>query len=343
MKLKLEQLTSSLEKALAPTYLVAGDEVLLVDEALAAIRARARATGVDERDSHAVGKTFDWNALQTSLASLSLFSAGKLVELRFAKPAVGDDGSRQIRGLAGRAADGNVVVIVTPTLDRRTLDSAWVNAIAENGAVIDIRRPALADLPRWIAVRLKRHQLSCDDEGLELLASRTEGNLLAAQQEIEKLALLYPTGTRLTAAEIGAAVADGARFDVFQLGDAALAGDIARATRILDGLREEGIAAPLVLWALAREAVLLADAGVRAAAGTPIPKAIEGAGGKHWRIDLYARALKGRRPGEVRQLLTMTGRADQVVKGARPGEPWGALLELTLAVAGQSQLVAELA
>lgn len=320
---------------LAPVYLISGDEPLLVNEVLDALRVAARSRGWEERESHGVERGFNWEQVSASLRNLSLFSAGKLLELRLPSATPGDEGSRQMLKLASRPADGNALVIVTPELTRKIGESAWVTALANAGVWVETRSPALADLPRWIEQRFRRAGLQCDPEGLEILANQVEGNLLAAQQEIDKLALLHPPGTILTASQIRAAAADGARFDIYQLGDAALGGDVERALRVLAGLREEGIAAPLVLWSLARESLVLVDAGVRASREGSALKGVQGAGVWQSRTDLYVRALKQHKASGLRRLLSMVTRADQIVKGARPGEPWNALLELTLALAGR--------
>jgi DNA polymerase-3 subunit delta len=351
MKLKPDQLKELLrgqaaatpQRPLAPVYLVSGDEPLLVNEVVDALRAAARSRGCEERESHVVERGFSWEALTASLRNLSLFSTGKLVEIRLPTPTPGEEGSRYMRQLAGRPADGNTVVIIAPALTRKVAESAWASALATAGVWVETRIPGFAELPGWIAERFRAAGLSCDAEGLELLAGRVEGNLLAAQQEIHKLALLHPAGTALTAVQIRAAVADGARFDVFQLSDAALSGDVERAVRVLGGLREEGAAAALVLWSLVREALVLVDAGVRASRENSPLRAVQGAGVWQSRTDLYVRALRHHKPGGLRRLLRMTGRADQVVKGARPGDPWNALLELTLALAGRPLRGGELA
>lgn len=350
MKLRPEQLRERLlaaegatpPKAMAPVYLVTGDEPLLVNEVLDALRAAAVRSGCEERESYVADRSFSWQSVAASLASRSLFSAGKLIEIRLPKPAPGDEGSRQIRQLAGRPADGNTVVIITPALPRKNAESAWVTALTTAGVSVETRLPSLADLPGWIAQRLRSAGLRCEPEGLQLLADRVEGNLLAAQQEIDKLALLHEPGAQLTAAEIRAAVADGARFDVFQLGDAALLGDVERAVRVLHGLRDEGTAAPLVLWSLVREVLVLVDAGVRASREGSSLRGVQGAGVWKSRIDLYLQALRHHKPGTLRRLLRQAGRADQIVKGARPGDAWNALLELTLAIAGRPLREAEL-
>jgi DNA polymerase-3 subunit delta len=329
--------------SLASCYLVSGDEPLLVDEALDALRAAAREKGCTERDSHVVDRHFDWDELTASLNTLSLFATGKLVELRLPTAAPGDAGSRALRELAARAPDGNVVVVITPALNRKSAESAWAQALSRAGEWLETRPPSLAALPAWIGRRLVAAGLRCDEEGAALLAARVEGNLLAARQEIDKLALVHPPGAALSVDDIRSAVADGARFDVYQLADAALAGDADRAVRVLGGLRVEGTAAPLVLWALVRECLVLIDAGARTGRGEGPERALLAAGVWQSRVKLYTQALRQQRGGSLRRLLGAVTRADQVVKGARPGEPWNALLELTLALAGRPQRLAELA
>jgi DNA polymerase-3 subunit delta len=350
MQLRAEQLGAHLSAppggSLSACYLFSGDEQLLVNEALDALRTAALRQGCDERESFTVERGFDWSALVGSLSMRSLFSAGKLIVLRLPTAAPGDDGSRALREMAARSAEGNVVAVVTPKLSSAIAKSAWVKALRKDAVCVELRPPPLAELPNWIARRLKAARLSCDEEGVKLLAARVEGNLLAAQQEIDKLSLQYPDGAQLNAAQIQAAVADGARYDVFQLTDAALAGDTSRALRILNGLREDGVAAPLVLWALVREVLLLVDAGMRAGRDMPLGSAAKAAvlaaGLWESRADAYVRALRGRKPSSLHRLLSMARDADQIVKGARKGEAWNALIELTLALAGEPMQAAEL-
>jgi DNA polymerase-3 subunit delta len=338
----LQQLRAPAGAKLASVYLVSGDEPLLVNEVVDALRAAAVAGGCEERESHIVERSFSWDNVTASLRNLSLFSPGKLIEIRLPTVTPGNEGSEAMRELAGREPDGNTVLIITPALNGKAASSAWASTLANTGVWVETRPPALAELPQWIGRRFRAAGLTCDAEGLDLLAARVEGNLLAAQQEIDKLALLHPPGTVLDVDLIRAAVADGARFDVFQLGDAALAGDVERAVRILGGLREEGTAAALVLWSLVRETLVLVDAGIRASRDSSAAKAVQGAGVWQSRSDLYIRALKLHKPGALRRLLRLAGRADQIVKGARPGEPWNALLDLTLALAGRPLKGAEL-
>ena len=346
MQLRADRLGAHLSAppggSLSACYLFSGDEQLLVNEALDALRTAAVRQGCDERESFTVERGFDWSTLVGSLSMRSLFSAGKLIVLRLPTAAPGDEGSRALRELAARPAEGNVVAVVTPKLTSAIAKSAWVTALKKDGVYVELRPPSSMELPRWIAGRLKAAKLGCDEDGAQLLAARIEGNLLAAQQEIDKLSLQYPGGAQLSLAQIQAAVADGARYDVFQLGDAALAGDISRAIRILNGLREEGVAAPLVLWALVREVLVLVDAGMRAGRDLSLEQAVQAAGVWSSRVGTYVQALRGRKPSSLRRLLSMAREADQIVKGARKGEAWNALTELTLALAGKPMQAAEL-
>lgn len=327
--------TSRPDKRLPTVCLVSGDEPLLVNEVVDALRQAAAGNGCTEREAHVVDRAFSWDRVASSLASLSLFSSGKLVEIRLGSTTPGDEGSRHMRQLAAREADGNIVAIIAPALPRKVAESAWVKALTNAGAWVETRPPSARELPRWIAARLRRAGLGCQPEGLELLAARTEGNLLAAQQEIDKLALLHPPGTTLTTAQVLDAVADGARYDVFQLGDAALAGDAARAVRVLAGLRDEGTAPPLVLWSLLREALVLVDAAMRGSRDGSPQRALQGLGVWQSRAELYLGALARLKPVALRRLVAMAAQTDQIVKGARHGDAWNALLEFTLALAGK--------
>lgn len=341
MKLRIDQLASRPGGKLANVCLVAGDEPLLVDEALAWLREAARAAGITERETLAVGKGFDWEAALAGLANLSLFSAGKLLELRLSSAAPGEEGARALLAtLAG--PPGNVVVVVMPALDKRARESRWAAAIASDGIWIDAAPPPPEALQGWLAARLQRAGLTLDDPALELLAACVEGNLLAARQEIDKLALLHPPGSRLGLDAVQAAVADGARFDVFQLADAALAGDAPRALRVLAGLREEGIAPTLILWSLVREILTLLNAAGRAGRGTTVADAVTAAGVWRSRAGLVIGALRRQPAGALTRLVAMARAAEQVVKGARRGDPWLALHELTLQLAGATPPVAEL-
>lgn len=342
MKLTPQQLKSHLAGGLAPHYLISGDEPLLVDEALAAIRAAATEAGFTERERHVAERSFDWEELRAGLQNMSLFSERRSVEVRLPTGKPGDKGARFLSGVAAEPLQDTLLIVITPALDSRSAKSKWVTSLAGSGAWLPLRTPDERALPGWIAARLKRAGLTAEAEAAALLAARVEGNLLAAQQEIDKLSLLHEGG-KVTVQSVRAAVADGARYDVFQLSDAALAGNTQRAARILNHLQQEGVAAPLVLWSLAREIAAVSDVALSVASGRSPSQALRDAGVWQSRQKLVGRAAGQLNARAARQLLDRACKADRIVKGARRGSAWNALLELTLSLAGERGVVAELA
>jgi DNA polymerase-3 subunit delta len=342
MKLPAERLAASARKGLAHLYVLCGDEPLLADEALEALRAIAREAGCDERQIFVADRGFDWDDFGSGLQNLSLFASRRLVELRLPSGKPGDAGARFLTGLAAKPDTGNVIVIVLPALEFAATKAKWVTALVEAATWVDLKAPDRDDLPAWLARRLDKAGLAADEDALDLLAARVEGNLLAAKQEVDKLALLVPGG-RVTTASIRDTVADGARFDIFQLGEAVLARDTERAMRVLDGLEREGEAPVLVLWTLARDALALADLVTRVAQGEEIGQALFAA--KIWRSrqEPFRRAARGRTLRDVGRLVRCVARADQVAKAVRPGDPWLALRELCLEFCGAGLPLAETA
>jgi DNA polymerase-3 subunit delta len=342
VKLNPRQLSPHLSAGVAPVYLVSGDEPLLVDEAIDAIRAAAGQQGIVDREVHVAERGFNWDEFAGGLRNLSLFSTHRLIELRLPTGKPGDQGARFLSAVAGNPVPDTVLLVTTPGLDSRAAKSKWVTNLSRDAVWLVLRAPDTAALPQWISERLGRAGLVGDAEALELLAARVEGNLLAAQQEIDKLVLLAEDG-RVTTDTVRAAVADGARFDVFQLTDAALAGDLTRAARILHGLHREGVAAPLVMWSLAREIGVVVDVVYRMSGGTSAARAMADAGVWRSRQNLIGRAVRSHDLQSARQLLAGASHADRIVKGARRGQPWNALLELTLALTGSDEMRAEIA
>jgi DNA polymerase-3 subunit delta len=342
VKLNPGQLSSHLSSGVAPVYLISGDEPLLVDETRDAIRAAAGEQGIVDREIHVAERSFNWDEFAAGLQNLSLFATHRLVELRLPTGKPGDKGARFLAAVAGEPIPDTVLVVITPGLDSRTAKSKWASSLARDAVWIVLRAPGAAALPKWIAGRLHAAGLEGDPEALELLAARVEGNLLAAKQEIDKLVLLAEND-RVTIDTVRAAVADGARFDVFQLTDAALAGDRRRAARILNGLHREGVAAPLVMWSLAREIGLVVDIVYRMNGGSSAARAMTDAGVWRSRQSLIGRAVRALDLQSARRLLVGACHADCIVKGARRGQAWNALLEVTLALAGNHEMRAETA
>lgn len=342
MKLTAQQLTSHLASGLVPSYLISGDEPLLVEEVLADIRKAASSHGYTERERYVAERGFDWDELRSGLLNMSLFSSRRSIELRLPTGKPGDKGARFLTDLASEPVDGILLIVITPSLDSRTAKSKWAATLAAKGAWLPLRAPDDRALPAWIDKRLKAADLHADRDAIALLAARVEGNLLAAQQEIDKLRLMNE-GEPVTVDSVRAAVADGARYDVFQLSDAALSGDAARAARILNHLRQEGVAAPLVMWSLARDVSAISEVALRVASGSPAARALRDAGVWQSRQKLIAKAAAHFDASGARDLLDRAAKTDRIVKGARRGNPWNALLELTLSLTGEPALLAEIA
>jgi DNA polymerase-3 subunit delta len=332
LKLPLRQLPRSLETSLARVYLVAGDEPLLVDEALEQIRAKARDSGFDSREVHVTDRSFRWAELEGEADNLSLFATRKIVELRMATPRPGDVGSRTIASLAEREDPDTLLLIgVSEKLDSAAQRAAWVKAVEQHGVLVEIWPIDRAELPQWIRQRAAAAKLKLTSGAAQLLAERVEGNLLAADQEIKRLALIA-AGREIDDAEVLESVANNSRFDVFALGDAVVAGDAARSFKILAGLRAEGVAPVLISWALARDVLLLARLERALRHGDSIDAALAKSGVWRRRQPLLKQAMRRFRSAELRELVAQAARLDATVKGAAEGEPWTALTDLVLAM-----------
>lgn len=330
MRLKPEQVADTLERNLPLVWLITGDEPLLVGEATDAVRTAARQAGHTERDVLEVEANFDWQRLAAASDNLSLFGDRRIIELRMPTGKPGQTGARAITDYCAKAPDDTVLIISAPRLDASTRKAAWVQAIDNAGAVVQIWPLEQRQLPGWLEQRLRRAGLQPTRDALQLLAERSEGNLLAAVQEIEKLRLLVPEG-ELNADAVRNAVADSARFDVFDLTAAALQGDVARCARIVGGLREEGVEPTLVLWALSREVRLVCQLlGAPGQAEQVLKK--NGAFGP--RKNQLQRAAQRGGPRRWQALLMRCARADRVIKGVAPGRIWDELLQLSIAIAG---------
>ena len=325
------QLRQRLAQELAPIYLIFGNEPLQLGEAADAVRAAARERGFGEREVLEAGRDFDWSALAGAAGSLSLFAERRLIELRLAAARGGDKGegvgragAEAIRALCQRPSPDLLVLILAPGLDAKAARSKWVQTLEASGVVVQVRALQGAQLHRWLEARLRSAGFAPCRDAVALLAERVEGNLLAADQEITKLALLREPGP-LDAEALVAAVADSARYGVFDLADAALAGQRARVERVLTALQSEAAAQPLVLWALAREVRKLA--AIAFAGGDR--RALEAAFKAHqvWESRRGAAQAAARRLGRERlwRLLTLCADAELAIKGRGPGAPWALL------------------
>jgi DNA polymerase-3 subunit delta len=351
MQLAPAQLGPHLQRALRPLYVLHGDEPLLVQEAADAIRAAARTQGYTERTVHTVaGAHFDWSAVLAAGGSLSLFADKQIVEVRIPSGKPGKDGSTALQQLAESAAgnDTTLTLVLLPRLDFATRKSAWFGALEGAGVAIEVQPVERGALPQWLAQRLAQQgqRVLAGEEGqrtLQFFADRVEGNLLAAHQEIQKLALLYPAG-ELRFEQVESAVLNVARYDVFKLSEAVLAGQAARVQRMLDGLQAEGEAEVLVHYTLAEDIRALKRVKDAMAAGRPLPMALREQ--RVWGVKekLFERVLPRLSATALENLLHGAHLVDGVVKGLKaPGWPtdgWQALhrlaLDLCLQCAGKA-------
>jgi DNA polymerase III subunit delta len=339
MQLRLDQLASHLQKNLRPLYTVWGDEALLAQEAGDAVRAAARAAGHSERQVHTVtGAHFNWSGLLGAAQAMSLFADKQIVEIRIPTGKPGKDGSDAIQRYCQALSDDVVTIVQLPKLDRQQQQGAWFTALDAAGVMVRVDPIERKALPVWIAQRLaaQDQRVESGDAGartLAFFADRVEGNLLAAHQEIQKLALLYPRG-EVTFEQVESAVLNVARYDVFKLGEAVWAGQVGRALRMLDGLRAEGEAAVLVHWTLADDLRALKRVKDAMNFGRPLPLALREA--RVWgnKERLFERALPLFTDQALAELLHAAQICDGLVKGLKhpewPLEPWDGLKRLVL-------------
>jgi len=337
MKIPFQQLSTSLGKQLAPVYLVSGDEPYQLDQACRLIRTAAEQQGFTERDVYHVERGFDWNRLLEAGNSLSLFAERKLIELRMPSAKPGTDGAKMLLEYLSNLPGDTILLIVSGKLESAQLSSKWLRAIESAGVLVQVWPIETARLPEWVRQGLARRDMTASPEALKLLADRIEGNLLAADQELEKLRLLYGP-SQLDIEQVTEAVTESARYDVFTLVDAALAGNVERVSRIMFGLRAEGMEPILVLWALAREIRSLTHMRDAMSTGTAIDSAM--AQERVWekRKPLVRKALQRVEPVQMRDWVMRCGQLDRLVKGLGAGRIWDELLELALALAGRPAL-----
>jgi len=332
--LRLEQLEAHLARELESLYVIHGDEALLALEAADAIRSRARACGFSERVVLAAERGFHWGELGASLANRSLFGDKKLIELRLVSGKPGNDGAEAIEAFCARLPPDVLGIVTLPRLDKAGQASTWFKALERQGTVVNVYPVERARLPEWIAARLARQKQSASAETLQFLADCVEGNLLAAHQEIQKLALLLPAG-EIDFDAVREAVMNVARYDALKLTEAMLSGERSRLARMLDGLRGEGEAPPRVLWILAEEIRAICRVQNGIAAGRPLADVLREA--RVWggaRQTLVGRAAKNLPRAALLAALEHAAKVDRVVKGIVKGDAWDELLQLGLRFAG---------
>ncbi|MEQ1629961.1 MAG: DNA polymerase III subunit delta [Gallionella sp.] len=324
-----EQLTRHLEAGLKPLYVVTGDALLLAIEAADSIRSAARKAGYSERETFVVEQYFKWAELRNSAQSMSLFTERKVMDIRIPSGKPGIEGAQALQDHVENLSPDILTLISLPKLDKTTQNSKWYSALQKHAVVVqadDISRNAL---PNWLAGRLKRQGQSAEPATMEFLADRSEGNLLAAYQEVQKLALLYPAGM-LSFDQVKDAVMDVARYDISKLSEAMLSGNAERYARILEGLRAEGTATVLVLWAVSEDIRKLGKVLQAMQRGSNVNSAMREA--RIWgaNLNLIEHAARRFKLVQIERAMLQAARLDKTIKGLRTGDVWDELLQLGL-------------
>lgn len=342
MRLKAEQLDAALNKKLAPVYLIAGDEPLQLGEAADAIRRAAKKAGFENREVLTVDAHFEWASLSESADSLSIFADKKIIDLRLPSGKPGAEGSKALTDYCSRMPEDTLLLITSGKLDSNSLKAKWVQALDNAGIIVQVWPLTGQDLINWLQKRMTGKGLICDREGLRILAGRVEGNLLAAAQEIEKLYVLYGP-VKLSRSDIESAVADSSRYDVFSLCDVMLAGKTGRILKILLNLKSEGIPAPVVLWAIAREIRLLSSIKTAQQQGFSKDQALKNAHVWENRKALLINAEQRLGLAQLDKAMLMSAEIDRLIKGASKGDAWDMLLQVCLIIAGADVVTAKTA
>lgn len=332
MRLKATELGAALKKNLAPVYFLSGDEPLQLGEVADAIRKTARLAGYNSREIFSVETGFAWNQLALSADSLSIFSDKKIIELRINASSIGTDGAKALTTYCERLPQDTLLLISIGKLASATLKTRWIEAIDKVGVIVQVWALEGQDLFNWLQQRLQQRGLQVEPDGIKLIASRIEGNLLAADQEITKLYVLHGSA-KLSKTQIEDAVADSSRYDVFKLMDCILSANTNRIIKILSGLRAEGIADPVILWALTREARSLIKIKLALASGQNKDTVFRN--NQIWdkRKSLVEKALSRLKIADLNRILVLAAQADRQIKGQQSGDAWETLLAVCLSLA----------
>ncbi|MFA7400518.1 MAG: DNA polymerase III subunit delta [Sideroxydans sp.] len=327
MRISTEDLPQHLKRGLGSLYVIHGEALLLAIEAADAIRNAAREAGYTERETIIAEQYFKWGELRNSAQSMSLFSSRKVIDLRIPSGKPGVEGAQALQDHCENLDPDTLTLISLPKLEGTAFKSKWFAALEQHGTIISADEVSLAALPAWIAGRLRRQGQSTDADTLKFLADKVEGNLLAAYQEIQKLALLFPEGA-LTFDQVKDSVMDVARYDVFKLSEAMLAGDAERYARILDGLRAEGTATVLILWAIAEDIRALAKVSRAMQQSGNLAGALRDARVWGAKQKLIERSVRRFTPTFAERALRQAALIDRLIKGLRHGDVWDELLQL---------------
>ncbi len=334
MRVYPEKLAAQLEQQLLPAYIISGDETLLVQECADLVRQAARANGCTEREVIDAGVSrFDWQEIMHHATSMSLFAERKLVEIRLPSGKPGAEGSKALcEYLEMASGSDDVLMLVAGKIDKQSTNSKWYKALDKAGASVQVWPVGARDLPRWLQQRVSNAGMTIDRDAVQLLAERVEGNLLAAVQEVEKLKLLAKE-QHISAETVTRSVLDNARYNLFEMSDAALDGKPSNALKMLHGLRGEGSEPTVILWALSREIRTLYEAQLDCDGGQTPQQALTAKRVWKNRMGLMQAALNRHTTDSLAALLALASKTDGSIKGFADGNPWDNLEDLLLALA----------
>lgn len=338
MQITAPELKKHIKKALAPVYLLTGDEALLVRQAQEELRTAAQAQNFLLRQTFHVESGFQWARLHSALHNQNLFSEKTLVELYHPSAKFEEEAKSILLNYLAKPNPDNILLILCDKLSAAQKKTQWYQAIDKAGIILTLWPIAARDLPRWIRNAFQEKQCEASTEAIQLLAKLTEGHLLATIQAIEKLQLLYDK-QKITEKEIIEVCSDSARFSIFDLTQYALAGEASRTARIIQGLAQEGSEPTLVLWSLTREIRLLCEYSAKIARGESMQNVLR----REWanRKPLFQSALRRHKEIDFLRLLFQASQIDALIKGIREGHVWDALMDLALALAGKPIFIKE--
>lgn len=327
MRLKADQFEAVLNKSLAPIYLISGDEPLQLGEAADAVRAAARRADYHVREVISIETGNEWPQLSTEADSLSIFADKKLIDLRLPSGKPGLEGSKALQAYCQNLSADTVLLITTGKLESASLKAQWFQSLDNAGVTVQVWPLQGQELMSWLQRRAERKGMHLENDAVKSLAARIEGNLLAAAQEIEKLYILHGQ-TRINKTMIEDDVADSARFDVFKLIDALLAGKLNRSIKILNGLKAGGVAAPVVLWAISREIRTLFNIKTELKQGGHQDATFKKFQIWDKRKQQIQEGLQRLDSAHLQRLLSLSANADKQIKGQQAGDEWESLFTI---------------
>lgn len=337
MKVYREKLAGIINEGKFHGVIVSGDEPLLMEESADLVRKSLRDAGVTEREVFHAETGFDWNSLLQSGNSMSLFAERKLLEVRLPGGKPGEKGGKALASLVGQLSDDLKLLLILPRVDQATQRTKWFKAIESVLAFVQVWPIDGREFPRWLETRFRATGLTADRDALRAMAIKTEGNLLAAIQEIQRLKLTS-SNDRVTAEDVLQGVADSARYDVFKLIDAVLAGDVNRAARMIDGLKAEGTEPLFIVNMLARELRTLEAVKLSVDGGTSQREAFKKARIWDKRAPAVSRCLERHSAKSLQSCQLALGLVDRMVKGMAGGDPWRELHHVIMNLAGKQIL-----